>query len=122
MPLWSGRSRSNSCLPVVRSSCIVPSRLSRGYTRSGVPRVLCGLADGPRRVDEADVTERLREVAEQFPGRRVDLLGEQSQVVAVADGSLEHGPRPVGLAGAGEGFGEPERAEEEGALLAREPV
>ena len=53
-------------------------------------RPYLGPGDGPRGVDQADVAERLREVAEQVTGVRVDLLGEQPHVVDVADGPLEH--------------------------------
>src|SRR5690242_15001166 len=52
---------------------------------------LLGLADRPRRVDEPNVAERLREVAEQLAGRRVDLLGEQPDVVDVRRRPLEDG-------------------------------
>src|SRR6478609_3535390 len=37
------------------------------------------LADGPGRVDQSNVAERLREVAQQFPAVWSHLLGHQSQ-------------------------------------------
>jgi hypothetical protein len=54
------------------------------------------LADRPGRVDEADVAERLREVADQLARLGIDLLGEQSDVVDEADRALEgrRAPRP----------------------------
>src|SRR4051794_29529736 len=81
-----------------------------------------GFGDGPGGVDQADVAESLGEVAQQFTGRGVDLLGEQAEVVAEADGRGERLPRLADLAGEGMGLGQPERAEEEGALLALEAV
>src|SRR3954453_11353603 len=81
-----------------------------------------GLRDRPRGVDQADVAEGLGEVAEQLSRRRVDLLGEQAEVVAVAGRGLEDLAGPVGPAGERERLGEPESAEEESAPLARQPV
>ena len=53
---------------------------------------------------------------------RVDLLGEQPDVVDVRDGPLEDLPRPVDLAAHGERVRQPERAQQEGALLAGQAV
>jgi hypothetical protein len=39
------------------------------------------LADGVGGVDQAYVTERLREVADHLAGAGVDLLGEQADIV-----------------------------------------
>ncbi|WP_155849492.1 hypothetical protein [Arthrobacter sp. H20] len=50
-----------------------------------------GLLDQPGRIDEADVAEGLREVAELLAGGLVDLLGQQAGVVDVAHRVLEHG-------------------------------
>ena len=79
-----------------------------------------GFGDGPGGVDEPDVAEGLGEVAEQFTGGRVDFLGEQVDVVEVGDGTLEDVPCPRGLAG--QGLGQPEGAQHEGALPAFQAV
>jgi hypothetical protein len=47
------------------------------------------LGDGPCGVDQADVTERLREVADHLAGAGVDLLGEQADIVDGGHGMLE---------------------------------
>ena len=47
------------------------------------------LAKRERRVDQPDVGERLREVAERGAGVRVDLLGEEPDVVGVVEQPLE---------------------------------
>src|SRR3989442_9293625 len=54
-----------------------------------------GLADGGGRVDQPDVTEGLREVPEELPGRGVDLLREQPDLVHRGDRPLERGPGPA---------------------------
>src|SRR2546423_11116605 len=51
-----------------------------------------GQGDGPRRVDQPDVAERLREVAEELARAFVDLLGQQPDIVGVLDGPFEHLP------------------------------
>jgi hypothetical protein len=57
------------------------------------------------------VTEGLGEVAEQVAAGRVDLLGQQPQVVGVAEQPLEQHGGPVGLAGEGEVVDQPEAAD-----------
>ena len=69
-----------------------------------------------RRVDEADVRERLREVADEPAELRVVLLGEQAELVPEREQALEHLPRLVELAEEDEVVDEPEGAEEERAL------
>ena len=67
-----------------------------------------------RRVDEADVRERLREVAEQPLRRRVVLLGEQADVVARAPSSRSNSARASSRAAEQrERVDEPERARQE---------
>ena len=66
--------------------------------------------------------ERLREVSEQLAGRRIDLLGEQSDVVAMRDEPLEEVTSLLLLAASREALGEPERADEEGALVPADAV
>jgi hypothetical protein len=46
-----------------------------GYVRLARHSCAFCLIDGPGRVDETDMAERLREVAEQLAGGRVDLFG-----------------------------------------------
>src|SRR6266542_6224764 len=97
----------------------LPARgLHRPLDRSGLPDRARGLRlrDGPRRVDEPDVAEGLREVPQQLTGLFVDLLGQEPDVVGKRDGAFEHGPGPVDLAGPGQRLGEPERAQQEGSL------
>jgi hypothetical protein len=61
---------------------------SKGVHRHELPAL--SLIDGPRGIDQPDVAECLGKVTQLFPGFRVDLLGEQADVVDVAHGSLEH--------------------------------
>ena len=68
------------------------------------------------------MAEGLREVAEQLAGSGVDLLGQQADVVDEAGGPLEDRPGPFGPAGQGQRLGQPEGAQQEGALLAGEAV
>src|SRR5207302_2317887 len=89
--------------------------------RSGVLLAL-GLADRPGGVDEPDVAEGLREVAEQLAGLGIDLLGEESEVVAEPGGGAECFLRLVDLAGQRLRFGQPEGAQQERSLVAFEPV
>jgi hypothetical protein len=75
-----------------RHALASPSTPCRRRSGSAAPRGHSfGLCDGPGGVHERDVGEGLREVAEQFAGGGVDLLGEESAVVGVARGSLEGG-------------------------------
>ena len=53
------------------------------------PAVPLGLGDGPRRVDQADVTEGLRQVPELFACRAVELLGQEAEVVPTVHSPLE---------------------------------
>ena len=53
--------------------------------------------------DQPDVAERLREVAELLVVRRVDLLGQQPEVVRVADELIEEPLGPLDLAGLAQG-------------------
>src|SRR5918993_5756489 len=74
-----------------------------------------------RGADQREVAEGLREVADLFAGRR-DLLGVETEVVAVGQHLLEGEPRVVEAAGAGQGVDVPEAADREGALGAAQPV
>src|SRR5712692_11786215 len=91
--------------------------------RRGRPR--CSFrsqAAGNGRADQADVAEALRKVAEELVGRRIDLLREEADVVNAADEVVHKDTGFVGAADPRERFGEPERANEERALLAAQPV
>jgi hypothetical protein len=68
------------------------------------------------------VAERLREVAQQLTTDRCDLLRQQSDVIDERGGAFEHGAGPVESAGGRQGLRQPERAEQEGALVALEAV
>src|SRR5204863_7313148 len=73
-------------------------------------------------VDERQVRERLREVA-QLPARaRVDLLAVEQQRAGVGQDLLADVTGPLVLADLAERRNQPERADGERALLAGEPV
>src|SRR5712692_5380279 len=84
---------------------------SKPFPRSSLSQPLLRLRDGPGRIHEADVTEGLREVAQQFASRRVYLLGEQPDVIHIGHRPLEGRPRPLDLASQRQRTGKPERAE-----------
>jgi MFS family permease len=108
-PIPCGR-RSRRDVPDVRPSS------------STVLGPLLSLADRPGRVDESYVAERLREVAQQLPGVRVDLLGQQADVVDVSGGPLEHLTGALHAAGHRQGLRQPEGAQQERAFLTGQPV
>src|SRR4029453_11527290 len=66
--------------------------------------------------------EPLRRVAQKLVRERVDLLGEQAHIVCDCDQLVHQSCGLVGLPDPGERVGEPERAAEEGALAAAQPV
>ena len=68
------------------------------------------------------MAEGLRKVAQQLSVDRVDLLGEQADVVDEHGGTFEDGAGPLGLAGSSQRLGQPEGAEQERAFLAGEAV
>src|SRR6266545_2745742 len=64
------------------------------FANLGTAGPLLGLGDGPRGVDQPDVAERLREVADHLAVAGVDLLGQQPDIVDGGHGTLEgHGGR-----------------------------
>src|SRR4051794_25114465 len=75
-----------------------------------------------RRVDETDVREGLREVAQLPPRRRVVLLGEQAEIVRDAEQFLEQRARFVVSLEHQQRVDEPERARQEDAFAADEAV
>jgi Sodium/hydrogen exchanger family len=81
-----------------------------------------GLGDRPGRVDQADVAERLREVADHLGAAGVDLLGQQADVAGVGDRPPEGRPGGLDLARQRLRLRQPKGAQQEGALLALQPV
>ena len=72
--------------------------------------------------DQTDVTEGLREVAEKFAVARIDLLGEETDVVAALQQPLEELACVLRLAGERQVVDEPEAADRERRLGAGESV
>ena len=66
--------------------------------------------------------ERLREVPERRAGLRVDLLGEQADVVRVGEERSKRPGGPSEVPAAGQALDRPEAADAEGALARREAV
>jgi DNA-binding CsgD family transcriptional regulator len=102
---------------------------SRGQLHRVLPggqdtRQLASLALGycPGGVDQADMAERLRKVADHLAAARVDFLGQQAHVVDCRHGTLEGGGGLVEFPGHCLRVRQPERAEKEGPLLARQAV
>src|SRR5438876_242681 len=85
-------------------------------------RELLGDDDPGRGLDQCEVRERLREVPEMPPGRRVELLRVEAEGRRDAEQPLHQVASPLQLSGDRERGDEPERADEEGPLLAREAV
>src|SRR5215471_15473228 len=81
-----------------------------------------GLGDCPGCVDQPDMAERLREVSDHLAAAGVDLLSEQANVVDRRNRPLERRRGLVHLAGQRLGMGEPEGAQQEGALLPSQAV
>src|SRR6476661_4998375 len=84
--------------PALRAGA--PAGGPEGSVPRARPRVHGGV-EGDRRVDEGEVRERLREVADLLPGQG-DLLREQPHVVAVGEHLLERRPGVVETTGPGE--------------------
>src|SRR6516164_3047062 len=92
--------------------CLRLARTGRRY-RTAACGTFPGLGDGPGSVDQADVAERLREVADHLTAGRVDLLGQQADVVDRRHRPLEGRRGPVQLSGERLRLRQPERAEQE---------
>src|SRR5260370_4306043 len=69
------------------------------------------LRDGPGCIHEADVTEGLREVAQQLVTRWIYLLGEQADVIRIGNRVFEGRPGLLDLSGQCLCLSKPERAE-----------
>src|SRR5262245_12069710 len=61
----------------------------RGWCPGSAAPPVVRAIDVPGGGDQADVAERLREVAHQLAGGDLDLLGEQAKVVGVAGEAVE---------------------------------
>src|SRR5215831_11424972 len=109
--------------PVMGSAPVATCLVSGAYRGWRCPggTLLC-LGDCPGGVDQPDVAERLREVADHLAAAGVDLLGEQADVVDRRHRPLECRRGLVYLTGQRLGLGEPEGAQQEGALLPRQAV
>src|SRR5437588_11487510 len=80
----------------------------------GVWQLSLRLRDGPGCIHEANVTEGLREVAQQLVPRRIDLFGEQADVIGIGNRVFEGRPGLLDLPGQRLCLGQPEGAEQEG--------
>ena len=73
-------------------------------------------------LDQSQMREGLREVAQVSPGVDVELLGEQAQGGRDAKQALHQVPGTLPLADDREGGDEPERTDQERSLLPRQTV
>src|SRR5438128_4551248 len=74
------------------------------------------------RVDQREVGECLREIAEVAPAPGVDLLGVELERTGVGEELLAEVACPIYLSDLGEGRDEPEGADRERSLFVREAV
>src|SRR5438067_7166724 len=79
----------------------------------GVWQLSLRLRDGPGCIHEADMTECLREVAQQLVTRRIYLLGEQADVIRIGNRLFEGLPGLLDLPGQCLRLCKPERAKQE---------
>src|SRR5260370_38656856 len=80
------------------------------------------LRDSPGCIHEANVTECLREVAQQFVTYRIYLLGEQADVIRIRNRLFEGHPGLLVLPGPGLRLCKPKRATEECPSFASQPI
>src|SRR5215471_17406772 len=103
-------------------SSVPTNSVGPGPQEARCPRSVVELVvEVDRCVDQRQVAERLREVAELL-ARRPDLLREQAQVVGVREHLLEDQAGFLQAAGAGQRVGVPEGANGEGALVTEQAV
>src|SRR6266702_3360609 len=88
----------------------------------GVWQLSLRLRDGPGCIHKADVTEGLREVAQQLVTRRIYLLSEQTDIIRIGNRLFEGLPGLLDLPGQCLRLGKPERAEQEGPFFASQPI
>src|SRR5260370_7681365 len=80
------------------------------------------LRDSPGCIHEANVTECLREVAQQFVTYRIYLLGKQADVIRIGNRVFEGHPGLFDLPGQCLRLSKPERAEQECPFFASQPI
>src|SRR5438093_13644001 len=97
----------------------VPFRSSYKPLKSAMQ---AAFAEDERRLDQREVRERLRKVAELAPGDGVVLLGEEADVVAQVEQTLEELARFLVAPLERQHGGEPERTRKEDAFAAGEAV
>src|SRR3954453_13893492 len=90
--------------------------------RSAVPRQPLGDDDPGSRLDQGEVRERLREVAEVAAGVSVELLRVEPERRGDPEQALHQVAGALLLADDRQRRDQPEGADQEAALLAREPV
>src|SRR5262249_34736708 len=105
--------------PSRRPSSYARPRLPRGRGR---PRLALRLGEGQGGVDEADVRERLREVAQEGAASGVDLLGVEADVVGEGQEVVEPLAGRPELPHPRQHLDRPEAAESEGRLAAGQAV
>src|SRR5215472_2789223 len=86
------------------------------------PTAVPGLGDGPGSVDQADVAERLGEVADHLAGAGIDLLRKQADIVDGGHCPLESRSGCLNVTGERLRLRQPEGAQQERAFLARQSV
>ena len=104
----------------VRRSAPASARASPAPARR--PALRPGRGQQQRAVDEADVAEGLREVADEPASARVVFLRRAARRRWRARAAARTARRPRRGARAARGVDEPERARQEGALAGRQPV
>src|SRR4029453_6501061 len=78
--------------------------------------------DRPGGVDQPDVAERLGEVPQELAAVRIDLFGQQPDIVRIDGRRLERGGRSIDLTCERPCLREPERAQEKRAFLTVEAI
>jgi hypothetical protein len=86
------------------------------FGRPGASRKIAG------GVDDRNVRQRLREIADQVSATAIIFLGQQPDVVAQREQSLEQRNRVRLSAGKRKRIGEPKRTRQKGAFLRRQSV
>src|SRR5215213_8205453 len=80
------------------------------------------LGEGERGLDERQVRERLRKVAELHPGPRIVFFAQEAEIVTQSEQAIEQRLRFVQPALHSEDFDQPERASQEDAFARWEPI
>src|SRR5215212_3179330 len=80
------------------------------------------LGEGERGLDERQVRERLRKVAELHLGPRILFFAQKAEIVTQSEQAIEQRLRFVQPALHGEDFDQPERASQEDTFTRRQPI